>query len=270
MAPIEYDPIHKPAEPFFDWNFFNPFHVTSVNNFEDSFIQNYDDPSFEKFMLVVHVSDSGCGVLPEKQSELFLQYSQLDSTKPGTGLGLSICKQLVELLHGDIGFNNNKVNTGATFWFKVPVLGKNDFSGVNIHKVIDIPQIGFSNQATNQASIEAKVNIVENQFIEMAALDNVSIGNCNTPRGRVLIAEDNLVSQQLLVKMLERLKWSYVLTSDGEECFEAYANHHSTFNAVILDGIMPKLVFIILHLIFSHRMVLIHFIKFVNMRLKTI
>ena len=70
------------------------------------------------------VTDTGIGVEPEKQEALFQPYSQArpEGCKDygGTGLGLAICKQIVELLEGEIGLDSN-CGTGSTFWFEVPL-----------------------------------------------------------------------------------------------------------------------------------------------------
>ncbi|WP_269713947.1 hybrid sensor histidine kinase/response regulator [Caulobacter sp. NIBR2454] len=67
----------------------------------------------------VEVIDTGVGIAPGAQENLFRRFSQADSSVGrsygGTGLGLAICKGLVELAGGKIGVMS-ELGAGSTFW----------------------------------------------------------------------------------------------------------------------------------------------------------
>lgn len=70
------------------------------------------------------VKDSGSGIAPEFQSQIFERYKQLDTgaKRQGSGLGLFICKSIVEAHGGKIGLES-EVGKGSTFSFRIPLQG---------------------------------------------------------------------------------------------------------------------------------------------------
>jgi len=77
-----------------------------------------------KITLLCSVIDTGIGMDQEQQSRMFKTFSQADESITrkygGTGLGLAICKQLCELMGGEIGLQS-ELGDGSTFYFSVEV-----------------------------------------------------------------------------------------------------------------------------------------------------
>jgi signal transduction histidine kinase len=73
--------------------------------------------------LIFTVEDNGVGVPPEKSSDLFKKFYQIDTSVSrkhgGTGLGLAICKGIIEA-HGGRIWLDLKYDKGARFKFTLP------------------------------------------------------------------------------------------------------------------------------------------------------
>lgn len=72
---------------------------------------------------IIKVSDTGIGIAPEFQKELFEEFSRADGVikfqQKGTGLGLYIARMIVEAHHGRI-WVDSEVNLGTTFFILIP------------------------------------------------------------------------------------------------------------------------------------------------------
>ncbi len=72
----------------------------------------------DKVAILFSVSDTGMGISPEQQAQLFERFTQADVSTTrqfgGTGLGLSICHDLVELMEGTLEVQS-EVGEGSTF-----------------------------------------------------------------------------------------------------------------------------------------------------------
>ncbi len=139
----------------------------------------------EDVALRLEVSDTGIGIAPEAIQDLFRPFTQADSTTTrrfgGTGLGLAICRQLVELMNGDIGVVSTP-GEGSSFWLTVRL------------QVAPTPDL-----------------------VPVEGLPAAS----GTHAPRILMVEDNEINQRVALGLLNRLGYTARVTANGREALAA-------------------------------------------------
>ncbi len=69
----------------------------------------------------ISVTDTGIGIPPEKQNDIFDNFVKLDEFKEGIGLGLSISRRLAKTLNGNL-ILDTEYKTGSRFVLQLPVI----------------------------------------------------------------------------------------------------------------------------------------------------
>ena len=163
--------------------------------------------SSDVMVLQWSVRDTGIGLTPEQQARLFQAYAQADTATSrrfgGTGLGLMICRQLVELMGGEITVES-VVGQGSTFTYTTMLL----------------PAIHRDHQAPSA--------------IEDAPGSGVQAGPL-----RVLVADDNEINQVVACKFLQKLGYQVEVARNGREAVEAVVR--TVYDAVLMDCEMPEM-----------------------------
>jgi len=76
-------------------------------------------------LMIIEVADTGIGIAPEAQSQLFQPFVQVDGSTTrkygGTGLGLTISRRLAEMMHGSLTLVSKGVNQGTLLTLTLPL-----------------------------------------------------------------------------------------------------------------------------------------------------
>lgn len=105
-------------------------------------VKTYLNNSKGKESLCVAVSDTGLGIAPEHQAQIFRQYYMTDnkSKSKGFGLGLYISKLLAQQLQGDIRLQSVPAK-GSTFTLEVPIVKKRiEKEATKRYSLADLPK----------------------------------------------------------------------------------------------------------------------------------
>jgi signal transduction histidine kinase/CheY-like chemotaxis protein len=158
----------------------------------------------EKGNVLIQVEDTGVGVQPEMQDNVFEKFSQVDSSpirkQGGTGLGLTITKTLVEMMGGKIKLESPGMGKGSRVSFTMPI----------------------SQKAGKDGEYEKEKSLVIK-------------GNENNPL--VLIVEDDPGYARYLEKILQEDGFSTIWAATADDAVYAAQNYHPLI--MTLDYSLP-------------------------------
>ncbi len=163
----------------------------------------------EELFIRFEVRDTGIGVSADKLSRLFNAFEQADSSTTrnygGTGLGLAITRRLAQLMGGTAGAESRE-GQGSIFWFTVKLRHGQDVQSLPL----EVPK-----------------------GKELDALRTRAIGV------RLLLAEDNVINQEVAREILQAAGLNVDIASDGKQAVEMAQAF--TYDLILMDVQMPQM-----------------------------
>ena len=165
-------------------------------------------------LLRFSVSDTGIGLTAEQQTKLFQSFQQAESSTTrkygGTGLGLAICKQLAELMGGEVGVDST-FGRGSIFWFTVTV------------EAVDDTNIIKKNEQ-EQSSVSKEIILINSDHSILKGT-------------RVLLVEDNKTNQLVAIGFLGAAGMDIDIANNGAEAIKLIGEND--YEIVLMDMHMP-------------------------------
>ena len=150
------------------------------------------------------VEDTGIGIAPEKLTEIFLPFHQVENRRhwvEGTGLGLAISQKLAQLMGTNLEVTS-ELGSGSIFWLDIDLPEVPESSKISTTKERDV--IGFKGE-----------------------------------KRKVLVVDDKWENRSVLVNLLEPLGFEIVEAIDGVDCLNKTLEFKP--DVILMDLVMPVL-----------------------------
>ena len=172
----------------------------------------------ENLLFRVSIMDSGIGIPADKINNLFKPFSQITGAETksfgGTGLGLVICKEYVTLMGGEIDVTSEH-GKGSSFNFSAKLQrSKNPVKRAAVKEAVPL-QVDSHNTIKSEATIKT----IRGMF-------------------NILLAEDNLINQKVLLKILQASGYKATSVCNGAEAVTAVEK--TKYDLILMDIQMPE------------------------------
>jgi signal transduction histidine kinase/DNA-binding response OmpR family regulator len=165
-------------------------------------------------VMYFEITDTGIGISPEQQANLFNPFTQADASTTrkygGTGLGLHISKYFAARLGGDITVSSMQ-DLGSRFTLSVAT---GDLQDVEL--------------ITQSTAVPGAVKTQKN-MLEANTRKQLS--------GHILLAEDNLDNQRLISIYIGKTGATFTLAENGNQALELALSNH--YDLILMDMQMP-------------------------------
>ncbi|AFY71899.1 multi-sensor hybrid histidine kinase (plasmid) [Thalassoporum mexicanum PCC 7367] len=173
---------------------------------------NQPEQPEQEIELLFAITDTGIGMSEAEVKGLFQPFFQADASISrkygGTGLGLAICRRLVELMGGKI-WVESKSGQGSTFCFTIATTK------------LDVPIPTAIDNAAKLKPFQLNQNLAAQLPL------------------KILIAEDNLINQELTLAMLVKMGYEADVVDNGVAAIAALLE--SAYDILFLDVHMPEM-----------------------------
>ncbi len=154
--------------------------------------------------ILFSVADNGVGIADDKLASVCEPFIQAEGSytrsQQGAGLGLTITKRLVDLMHGAMALES-EAGVGTTAYVMLPV--------------------GLLSPS------------------DLADADGQDVAAAPAAPCRVLLVEDDSISQRSIQRLLEKAGYQVTVAGDGNQALDLL--HRAQFDCVLMDVQMPVL-----------------------------
>ncbi|WEM43908.1 ATP-binding protein [Photobacterium sp. DA100] len=155
--------------------------------------------------LYLKIFDTGIGISPEAQKQLFKPFKQADGSITrkygGTGLGLAISQHLIKKMQGEIQLES-QLHVGSCFTVILPL------------------------DSTEIAAPETERPVIDIEHL---------------PKLNILVAEDSPTNQLVAKLMLEKRGHKVMIVNNGQEVLDISQHGLNEFDMILMDISMPIL-----------------------------
>ncbi|HIG31770.1 MAG TPA: hybrid sensor histidine kinase/response regulator [Verrucomicrobiales bacterium] len=203
----------------------------ALANFENKGLESTSNRFLQKgaeeiVEICFSVRDTGIGIPSDKLSLIFNAFTQVDASITrkfsGTGLGLAICRNLVEMMGGQIRAES-EMGLGSTFTMIVPL------------RVVVADSVGGASEVA-PSSVLSGARGLDSEALLRRKAEPEHIGKKTL---RVLLVDDNDINRKVAVRILKNIGYVPDVASNGIEAIDAL--HRQSYDIVFMDVQMPEM-----------------------------